>query len=110
MQGNKEKSRREKERIDLKITVGENLSRLSKLHGVNKDIYAEVVFPRLFEIISTTKDTISQQYLIDCLIQVFPDEFHLLTIKNLIELISLKVEPKVDSKMIIINLMERYFI
>jgi vacuolar protein sorting-associated protein 35 len=39
MQGNKEKSRREKERVDLKITVGENLSRLSKLHGVNKDLY-----------------------------------------------------------------------
>lgn len=39
MQGNKEKSKREKERVDLKITVGENLSRLSKLQGVNKEIY-----------------------------------------------------------------------
>jgi vacuolar protein sorting-associated protein 35 len=41
MQGNKEKSKREKERVDLKITVGENLSRLSKLQGVNKEIYLE---------------------------------------------------------------------
>lgn len=59
MQGSKEKSRREKERVDLKITVGENLSRLSKLHGVNKEIYIEQVFPRLFELIESTKDTIS---------------------------------------------------
>jgi vacuolar protein sorting-associated protein 35 len=59
MQGNKEKSKREKERVDLKITVGENLSRLSKLHGVNKDIYLTLVFPRLADLIEASKDTIS---------------------------------------------------
>lgn len=41
MQKNKDKSKREKERVELKITVGENLSRLSKLQGVNKEIYIE---------------------------------------------------------------------
>lgn len=39
LQSNKEKSKREKERIELKITVGDNISRLSKLQGVNKEIY-----------------------------------------------------------------------
>jgi vacuolar protein sorting-associated protein 35 len=33
--GKAEKSRREKERVDLKLTVGENLHRLSSLEGVN---------------------------------------------------------------------------
>jgi vacuolar protein sorting-associated protein 35 len=39
LQSNKEKSKREKERVELKITVGDNISRLSKLQGVNKEIY-----------------------------------------------------------------------
>jgi vacuolar protein sorting-associated protein 35 len=34
--GNKEKPKREKERIDLKVVVGENLLRLSSLEGVKK--------------------------------------------------------------------------
>ena len=35
----KDKPRREKERIDLKLTIGENVSRLSSLEGVNSDTY-----------------------------------------------------------------------
>lgn len=60
MQGNKEKSKRESKRVDLKITVGDNISRLPKLQGVNKEIYKNVVFPRLFKLIEVSKDTISQ--------------------------------------------------
>jgi len=37
--GSKEKSKREKERMDLKVLVGENLLRLSSLEGVNLDVY-----------------------------------------------------------------------
>lgn len=45
MQGNKEKSKREKERIDLKVTVGENLHRLSSLEGVTAQVYQDYVLP-----------------------------------------------------------------
>lgn len=38
---------------------------------------------------------------------MFPDEYHLATIEQLLELITQKVEPKVDSKVIIQNLMGR---
>lgn len=41
------------------------------------------------------------------MIQVFPDEYHLATIEQLMDLITQKVEPKVDSNVIIQNLMER---
>jgi len=37
--GSYKKSKRERERIDLKVTVGENLHRLSSLEGVNMEIY-----------------------------------------------------------------------
>lgn len=59
MQGTKEKSKLETQRIELKTTVGDNISRLSKLHGVTKDIYQNNVFPRLFKLIEISKDTIS---------------------------------------------------
>lgn len=39
MQGTKDKTKREKERIDLKVVVGENLHRLSSLEGVNLEVY-----------------------------------------------------------------------
>lgn len=58
--GNKEKPKREKERIDLKVVVGENLLRLSSLEGVNMDVYKETVLPRIIELIISSKDPISQ--------------------------------------------------
>ena len=48
-----------------------------------------------------------RQYLIDCIIHAFPDEYHIYTLKDLIELITEKVEPKVDNKLILIHVMER---
>jgi hypothetical protein len=37
----------------------------------------EVVQPRIMEQVVACKDDIAQQYLMQCLIQGFPDEFHL---------------------------------
>jgi vacuolar protein sorting-associated protein 35 len=55
----KDKPKREKERIDLKLTVGENLHRLSSLEGVNLELYKSTVLPKLIEIVTSTKDSIS---------------------------------------------------
>ena len=51
MQGNKEKSKREKERVDLKVTVGENLHRLSSLDGVHLDMYKDTVLPKILDLV-----------------------------------------------------------
>lgn len=55
----KDKPKREKERIDLKLTVGENLHRLSSLEGVNLEIYKSTVLPKLIEIVTSSKDSVS---------------------------------------------------
>lgn len=68
MQGNKEKTRRERERLDLKVVIGENVTRLSNLEGVNLDLYRTKVLPKLIELVVACKDPISQGYLIDCII------------------------------------------
>ncbi|CAI6012716.1 unnamed protein product [Closterium sp. NIES-65] len=74
-----EREKREQERRELRDLVGKNLHLLSQLEGVNLDMYKTVVLPRILE-----QGRDSQQYLMDCLIQVFPDDFHLNTLETLL--------------------------
>ena len=46
------KTEREKQRMDLKVTVGENVVRLSRLEGVNITLYKEQVLPALIKLVS----------------------------------------------------------
>lgn len=76
----RERDRKEKDRQDLRLLVGTNLVRLSQLEGVDVDCYKETVLPSVLEQIVSSRDAIAQEYLMECLIQVFPDEFHLATL------------------------------
>ena len=73
----KEKDRREKERLELRILVGTNLVRLSQLEAIDKSLYIKSVLPNILEQVVKCRDAIAQEYLMECIIQVFPDEFHL---------------------------------
>lgn len=44
----------------------------------------EVVMPRILEQVTACKDDIAQQYLMQCIIQGFPDDFHLGTLDALL--------------------------
>lgn len=70
--GTRDKVKRQKERNDLKMLIGENLMRISSLEGVNMKIYKKIVLPKMLELIQWTKDAMSQEYLLDCMIQGFP--------------------------------------
>jgi vacuolar protein sorting-associated protein 35 len=48
----------------------------------------------------------AQQYLMDCIIQVFPDEYHLQSLEQLLDTTS-NLNSQVDIKSIFINLMEK---
>jgi vacuolar protein sorting-associated protein 35 len=37
--------------MDLKVTVGENVVRLSRLEGVNLELYTTVVLPALIKLV-----------------------------------------------------------
>ena len=69
----RDKARRQKERNDLKMLIGENLMRISSLEGVNIRIYKKMVLPKMLELIEWTKDAMTQEYLLDCMIQGFPE-------------------------------------
>ncbi|CAD7963842.1 unnamed protein product [Amoebophrya sp. A120] len=102
----KDRARREKERQDLSALVGANLVRLSQLDGVTWDFYRDHALPKLVEQLLQTKDAIAQQYLLDCIIQVFPDDYHLYTLEKLLGACT-QVQPGVDLKQVVVTLMNR---
>ena len=73
------RTRREGERQELRDLVGKNLLAIAQLEGVDLDLYRERVLPRILEQVVNCKDELAQPYLLDVLIQVFPDEYHLAT-------------------------------
>ena len=102
----KDKAKREKERNDLRVTVGENIVRLSSLQGLNIQSYTSNVLPKILEVIISSKDAISQQYLVDCIIQAFPDSYHLHTLEPFLDSLP-QLQPTVDTKSILVNLFTR---
>eukprot|EP00744_Colponema_vietnamica_P004664 GILI01006925.1.p1 GENE.GILI01006925.1~~GILI01006925.1.p1 ORF type:complete len:820 (-),score=293.42 GILI01006925.1:31-2424(-) len=102
----KDKTRREAERLDLRVLVGDNLVRLSQLDGLDLPMYSSVVLPKLLEQVVACKDQIAQQYLMDCIVQVFPDEFHLYTLEAYLEACT-QLQPGVDLLTILMNFMKR---
>ena len=102
----RERAKREKQRRALRQLVGSNLVRLSNLVGLTLPIYRDEVLPRVLEQVVNCKDVIAQEFLMDCIIQVFPDEFHLDTLEAYLTAAS-QLHEKVNVKDIIIALMNR---
>ncbi|XP_004535860.1 vacuolar protein sorting-associated protein 35 isoform X2 [Ceratitis capitata] len=101
-----EKSRREKEREELKILVGTNLVRLSQLESATLAHYQRYILPGILEQVVSCRDAIAQEYLMECIIQVFPDEFHLQTLDPFLKSCA-QLETGVNVKNIIISLIDR---
>lgn len=102
----REKHNREREREELKILVGTNLERLSHLESVTMDKYQKTVLPGILEQVVSCKDAIAQEYLMECIIQVFPDELHIQTLNAFLKSCA-ELESDVKVKNIVISLMLR---
>ena len=81
----RDRERRERERRELRDLVGKNLLVLTQLEGMDLALYDEVVLPRILEQVVNCKDEIAQPYLMDAIVQVFPDEFHIRTLQKLLD-------------------------
>ena len=97
---------RDKERVELKIIVGESINRLSSLDGLTIDIYEKEVLPKLIQIILESNDVLSQQYLMECIIHAFSDSYNIKCIELILNTLS-RLLPGVDIKGLFINLMEK---
>ena len=101
-----EKLMREKERNELKVLVGENIIRLSSLNGLSLEIYKNEVLNKMISILLESKDQLSQQYLMECIIHAFPDEYNIHCMDTILDTCT-KLVPTVDVKGLFIALMEK---
>merc|ERR1719266_1136641 len=102
----RERERRERERMELRILVGTNLVRLSQLDNIDIELYKSTVLPGVLEQVVSCRDAIAQEYLMECIIQVFPDEFHLACLTSFLEACA-ELQPAVNVKNIVIGLIDR---
>ena len=101
-----EKMLRDKERGELKILIGENINRLSSLEGLSLEMYKEKILPKLIEILLENRDALSQQYIMECIIQAFPDEYNIQCMDEILKTAT-QLDENVDVKTLFIILMEK---
>lgn len=102
----RDREKRERERQQLADLVGKNLTYLSQLDGLTFQLYRDIVLPRVLEQVVTCRDDIAQQYLMQCVIMVFPDEFHLGTLQSLLGALP-QLQPGVRVHTVLSLLMDR---
>lgn len=111
-----ERETRYQERKELKILVGSNLVRLSQIiddyeGGENyssENYYKEKIFPIITEQIIQCRDHLAQSYLIDVLIQIFPDNFHFSTLETLLNDVFINLHPLLKKSELVSTLIERF--
>ncbi|KAK6586070.1 hypothetical protein PZA11_001127 [Diplocarpon coronariae] len=100
----REREQRTQERKELQLLVGNNLVRLSQL--VDLETYKNVILQPLLEQVVQCRDVLAQEYLLEVITQVFPDEYHLHTLDQFLAAVS-RLNPHVNVKVIVIALMDR---
>ncbi len=90
----------------MRLLVGTNLVRLSQLDSINVDLYYSVVLPKVLEQVVNCNDEIAQEYLMECIIQVFPDEFHIKTLDDYLKS-CVELHEEVNIRNVIVSLTER---
>ncbi|BAO40913.1 vacuolar protein sorting-associated protein 35 [Kluyveromyces marxianus DMKU3-1042] len=102
----RERDIRTKERKELQILIGSNLVRLSQILDDSFILYKNEVLPQILEQVVQCRDVVSQEYLLDVICQVFPDEFHLGTLSQLLDT-TLKLNPDVSINKVVLSLIAR---
>ncbi|KAH8895791.1 vacuolar protein sorting-associated protein 35 [Thozetella sp. PMI_491] len=100
----RERDQRTQERSELKLLVGSNIDRLSQL--VDLPSYKNGILAPLLEQVVQCRDVLAQEYLLEVITQVFPDEFHLHTLDQFLAAVS-RLNPHVNVKAIVIGMMDR---
>lgn len=130
-----EREIRYNERKELKILVGSNLVRLSqiiddydskanaKAKGKEKigpdgdgnekkfsaiEFYQDKVFSTITEQIIQCRDHLAQTYLIDVLIQIFPNEFHFATLEKLLNQVFVNLHPLLNKSELVNTLIDKF--
>ena len=93
-------------RNDMKVLVGENFTRLASLNNLNSEIYREQILIPIIDIIIDCNDDISQEYIIECLIHAFPDEYNIKSMDIILNSLP-RMNNKLDINNIIITILDK---
>ena len=102
----RENEKRIQERKDLRTIIGTNFVRLSELKGLDLNIYTHTVLHTILEQIIQCRDSLAQEYLMEVIIQVFPDDLQVATLDLYLEAAS-NLQPQVSIKQIFTALTDR---
>lgn len=94
------------ERNELKVLVGENIIRISDLETVDVNIFKNLILPKIISIVLDSKDGLSQQYLMECVIHVFSEHFIISTLRIILNVFT-KLSQTVDVKGLFISILEK---
>lgn len=77
----KEKLSKLKERKEVELLIGYNLVQITEVLDVEEEqeainLYKENTLPRILKQIISCRDIISQEYLLDIILQIFPESYH----------------------------------
>jgi vacuolar protein sorting-associated protein 35 len=76
------------------------------MEGVDLEMYRRTILPSVLEQVVNCKDVIAQDYLMEVVIQVFTDDFHLHTLGQFLGACA-NLHPRVNIKNIVIALIDR---
>lgn len=112
-----ERELRHRERKELRILVGLNLVRLSQVLDeyaeahkgtvTAVELYQNKIFPVITDQIIQCRDLLAQNYLVDVLIQIFPDEMHFATLDSLLKDVFVNLHPLLRRSELVATLIDR---
>lgn len=102
----RDREKRTQERKELQIIVGSTLVRMSQLDNLEVNVYRDEILPAVLEQIVKCRDVIAQEYLMDVVTQVFPDEFHLETLDLVLQAVE-ELNPQTSVKGILVKFINR---
>nr|AAB18153.1 MEM3 [Mus musculus] len=103
----RDREKRERERQELRILVGTNLVALTLVSWRCKcGTLQQIVLTGILEQVVNCRDALAQEISMECIIQVFPDEFHLQTLNPFLRACA-ELHQNVNVKNIIIALIDR---
>ena len=93
-------------RNELKVLVGENITRLASMNNLSCDDYKNKVLALLLSVITNCDDAVSQEYLIECIIHAFPDEYNVKCMKEILKVV-MELKNEIDVNKIYIAIMDK---
>ena len=98
----------EKERLDIKMLIKDAIYIISKLKGMNNNLFEKEILPKIIEIIFMYDDTISQEFIMECILTDFPESYIIKNLDFLLLTLS-KLGEGVDKKKLFVIVLEKLF-